>query len=138
MGYQYNWKPNNEITQTILASTAGIYIATVTSIDGCSASDEIALIDSCPPIVIIPNAFTPDNNNTNDGYRPYLEGFVSMEMSIYNRWGQKVFETQDLNGFWDGYYLNKPAIEGVYVCLIHLKGNNGFKQSHRTNITLIR
>jgi hypothetical protein len=61
-----------------------------------------------------------------------------MEMSIYNRWGQKVFETQDLNGFWDGYYLNKPAIAGVYVCLIHLKGNNGFKQSHRTNITLIR
>ena len=137
-GYQYNWKPNNETTQPILASTAGIYIATVTSIDGCSANDEIALIDSCPPIVIIPNAFTPDNNNTNDGYRPYLEGFVSMEMSIYNRWGQKVFETQDLNGFWDGYYLDKPAIEGVYVCLIQLKGNNGFKQSHRTNITLLR
>ena len=138
MGYKYLWQPNQETTQTILASQAGTYKVLVTSSDGCVGSDEVELIDSCPPIVIIPNAFTPDNNNTNDGYRPYLEGFVSMEMTIYNRWGQKVFETQDLNGFWDGNYLNKPAIEGVYVCLIQLKGNNGYKQNHKTNITLIR
>lgn len=137
-GYTYQWTPTNATSQTILATTAGTYRATVTSFDGCSAYDEVNLIDSCPPIVLIPNAFTPNGASPNDVYRPYLEGFVAMEMRIYNRWGEKVFETTDLNGGWDGYYLSKEAPEGVYVCLIELMGNNGFRQVHKTDITLIR
>jgi gliding motility-associated-like protein len=137
-GYTYKWTPTNATSQTILATTAGTYRATVTSVDGCSAYDEVNLIDSCPPIVLIPNAFTPNGASPNDVYRPYLEGFVAMEMRIYNRWGEKVFETTDLNGGWDGYYLSKEAPEGVYVCLIELMGNNGFRQVHKTDITLIR
>lgn len=137
-GYTYQWTPTNATSQTILATTAGTYRATVTSVDGCSAYDEVNLIDSCPPIVLIPNAFTPNGASPNDVYRPYLEGFVAMEMRIYNRWGEKVFETTDLNGGWDGYYLSKEAPEGVYVCLIELMGNNGFRQVHKTDITLIR
>ncbi len=137
-GYTYQWTPTNATSQTILATTAGTYRATVTSVDGCSAYDEVNLIDSCPPIVLIPNAFTPNGASPNDVYRPYLEGFVAMELRIYNRWGEKVFETTDLNGGWDGYYLSKEAPEGVYVCLIELMGNNGFRQVHKTDITLIR
>lgn len=137
-GYSYLWTPTNETTQTIMATTAGTYRATVTSADGCSAFDEVNLIDSCPPIVHIPNVFTPNGASPNDLYRPYLEGFVAMEMRIYNRWGEKVFETQDLNGAWDGYYQSKEAPEGVYVCLIELMGNNGFRQVHKTDITLLR
>jgi gliding motility-associated-like protein len=137
-GYIYSWTPTNENTQSILATTAGTYRATVTSADGCSAFDEVNLIDSCPPIVHIPNAFTPNAAAPNDVYRPYLEGFVGMEMRIYNRWGEKVFETKDLNGGWDGYYQSKEAPEGVYVCFIELMGNNGFRQIHKTDITLMR
>lgn len=137
-GYTYKWNPTNETSQVILATTAGTYRATVTSLDGCSAYDEVNLIDSCPPIVHIPNAFTPNSAAPNDQYRPYLEGFVAMEMRIYNRWGEKVFETQDLNGAWDGNYQMKEAPEGVYVCLIELMGNNGFRQVYKTDITLIR
>ena len=136
--YTYSWSPTNETTQSIMATTAGTYRATVTSADGCSAFDEVNLIDSCPPIVHIPNAFTPNAASPNDVYRPYLEGFVGMELRIYNRWGEKVFETKDLNGSWDGYYQSKEAPEGVYVCLIELMGNNGFRQIHKTDITLIR
>ncbi|MEK0439327.1 MAG: hypothetical protein RLZZ504_243 [Bacteroidota bacterium] len=137
-GYTYTWTPTNENTQSILATTAGTYRATVTSADGCSAFDEVNLIDSCPPIVHIPNAFTPNAATPNDVYRPYLEGFVAMEMRIYNRWGEKVFETKDLNVGWDGYYQSKEAPEGVYVCFIELMGNNGFRQIHKTDITLMR
>jgi gliding motility-associated-like protein len=137
-GYTYKWNPTNETSQVILATTAGTYRATVTSLDGCSAYDEVNLIDSCPPIVHIPNAFTPNSAAPNDQYRPDLEGFVAMEMRIYNRWGEKVFETQDLNGAWDGNYQMKEAPEGVYVCLIELMGNNGFRQVYKTDITLIR
>ena len=137
-GYKYQWAPTNENTQTIMATTAGTYRATVTSANGCSAYDEVNLIDSCPPIVHIPNTFTPNGASPNDLYRPYLEGFVAMEMRIYNRWGEKVFETLDINGAWDGYYQSKEAPEGVYVCLIELMGNNGFRQVHKTDITLLR
>ncbi|MFM2299995.1 MAG: hypothetical protein RIR98_1603, partial [Bacteroidota bacterium] len=76
-GYTYKWTPTNATSQTILATTAGTYRATVTSVDGCSAYDEVNLIDSCPPIVLIPNAFTPNGASPNDVYRPYLEGFVA-------------------------------------------------------------
>lgn len=138
VGYNYLWTPSGQISQSIMATTAGIYRVTVTSTDGCSAFDEVSLIDSCPPIVHIPNAFSPNAASPNDLYRPYLEGFVAMEMRIYNRWGEKVFETQDLNGAWDGYYQSKEAPEGVYVCLIELMGNNGFRQIHKTDISLIR
>jgi gliding motility-associated-like protein len=137
-GYTYKWLPNNETSQSINATTAGVYTATVTSSDGCSANDEIALIDSCPPIVHIPNAFTPNQSSPNDVYRPYLEGFVGMKMRIFNRWGEKMFETADINSGWDGYYQGDPAPEGVYVCLIELMGNNGFRQIHKTDISLIR
>ena len=137
-GYTYKWSPTNETTQTINAITSGMYRATVTSTDGCSAYDEIALIDSCPPIVHIPNAFTPNQSFPNDTYKPYLEGFVAMKMHIYNRWGEKVFETNDINGSWDGFYQGDPVPEGVYVCLIELMGNNGFRRIEKTNITLIR
>jgi gliding motility-associated-like protein len=126
--YSYKWLPTNETTSTITANIAGTYTATITSADGCSATDQINLIDSCPPVIWLPNAFTPNAAAPNDVFKPYLEGFKFMNMRIYNRWGAKVFETEDLYGSWDGQYENEPAIEGTYVALLELIGNDGFRK----------
>lgn len=137
-GYTYVWTPTLEKTAQITAALAGTYKVTVTSQDGCSTSDDVTLIDSCPPVVWLPNAFTPNDANPNNIYQPYLEGFKSLNMRIYNRWGEKMFETSDLNGGWDGFYMGKPALEGVYICMLELVGNDSYRKLIKTNFHLIR
>lgn len=137
-GYTYSWIPTLETTAQITASMAGNYKVTVKSPDGCSATDDINLIDSCPPVVWLPNAFTPNSAAPNDIFKPYLEGFKKMNMRIYNRWGEKMFETTDLNGGWDGYYLNTEAIEGIYVCILELVGNDSYRKIIQQNFQLMR
>ena len=137
-GYTYSWTPTLETTPQITASLAGNYKVKVTSADGCSKTDDINLIDSCPPVVWLPNAFTPNDADPNNIYKPYIEGFKSLRMFIYNRWGQKMYETTDLNGGWDGFYLGDPAVEGVYICLLELIGNDTYRKMLKTNFHLIR
>ena len=136
-GYSYQWN-SGQTGQTLFTQVAGKYTVSVTCADGCKASDDVNLIDSCPPIVYVPNAFTPNDAPPNDVFKPYLEGYAKMNMKIYNRWGEKLFETDDINGGWDGYYMGEPAIEGVYICLIELIGNDTFRKIVKTNFTLLR
>lgn len=136
--YSYYWTPGGEQTSFILAQFAGNYKVRVTSQDGCYAEDEVVLIDSCPPVYYIPNAFTPNDAPPNDIFKPYLEGFSSMNMRIYNRWGEKMFETDDLQGGWDGFANGSPAIEGIYVCTIELIGNDGFRRMDSQTFYLFR
>lgn len=137
VGNTYLWN-TGATSPTITGTTAGLYSVIVTSADGCKSSDQVQLIDSCPPIVYLPSAFTPNDAPPNDIYKPYLEGYAKMSMKIFNRWGQLMFETTDINGGWDGNYMNAPAQEGVYICLLELVGNNTFRKVLKQNFTLLR
>ncbi len=67
------------------------------------------------PVVFIPDAFTPNQNGLNDVFLPYTGGLKTFHLSIYNRWGEKVFESNDASQGWDGYVGGKMAMEGIYV-----------------------
>lgn len=71
------------------------------------------------PVIFIPNAFTPERNGLNDVFLPNSGGMKSYEMLIYNRWGEKLFETPNNEIGWDGTYLGKPVPEGIYVYVIN-------------------
>ncbi len=137
-GFTYLWSPGNETTQSIIANLAGDYSVTVTSADGCRKTDAISLIDSCPPVFFIPNAFTPNDAAPNDLFQPYLEGFTQFSMIILNRWGQIVYRSTDMKSGWDGNYMGKPAPSGVYACRIELMGTDKIRRIHTGNITLLR
>lgn len=82
---------------------------------GCKDTARTTLfIDPFSPY--IPNTFTPDGNEFNNEFHAVvaLEA-VSWKMEIFNRWGQRVFETLDQNDFWDGTYDGFAAVEGVYI-----------------------
>lgn len=70
------------------------------------------------PLIFIPNAFTPDKNSTNDRFLPNSGGMKTYKMRIYNRWGEKLFETENNEVGWNGEYLNKEVPSGVYVYVI--------------------
>jgi gliding motility-associated-like protein len=88
----------------------------------------------------IGNAFTPDGDGINDVFKPVLQGVLSEGylFEIFNRWGEVVFRTNDVNAGWDGGFSGKPANIDTYVWIVrgYYTGNIGF--SEEGNVTLIR
>jgi gliding motility-associated-like protein len=73
----------------------------------------------------VPNTFTPDGDEFNNVFIPYISGNIIPEtysMSIYNRWGELIFQTKDINIGWDGSYsLARKCQDGVYTWEIEFK-----------------
>jgi gliding motility-associated-like protein len=125
-GWNYTWSTGsllNEVTLTDLTSDTVIW-AYVTR-DLCSAYDEIrvSIQDEPPPLktrIDVPNAFSPDGDGRNDIFKPVFqeESPEEYKLSVFNRWGQQIFESNDPELGWDGT-LNGDACPGeVYVYLI--------------------
>jgi len=89
----------------------------VTTDKGCKDSSMKKVVIGPDIIIFVPDAFTPDNAgpNENNTFRPYVINNKTYEMLIFNRWGEKMYETTDLTKGWDGNYKGQPAQDGVYV-----------------------
>lgn len=68
----------------------------------------------------IPNAFTPNGDGLNDSFKPFPSLVTDYKMSIFNKFGEKVFESFDINIGWDGYFKGK-IVQDVYVYVIEFK-----------------
>lgn len=86
----------------------------------------------------VPNAFTPNNDKANDVL--YVRGICleSISFMIFNRWGEKVFETTDQKIGWDGTYKGEALNTGIFVYRLEGKTHEGKSFSAKGNITLIR
>ena len=72
--------------------------------------------------IFIPNAFSPNGDGTNDTWNiPALGAYPNFEMSVYNRYGQLVFQSKNTNRPWDGTFKGKPSPSGAYAYFIDLK-----------------
>ena len=85
------------------------------------------------PVIYIPTAFSPNNDNVNDIFKPYTEGIKNYQLLIVNRWGEIIFKGGN-NEAWDG--LSVP--EGVYTVLINYTTVGGVNLNQRVNVTLIK
>ncbi|HET8572547.1 MAG TPA: PKD domain-containing protein [Edaphocola sp.] len=128
-----------DTTSSIDIKHPGLYWAKVT-IDYCSATDEITVNKDC--YMDVPNSFTPNDDGSNDYFFPrqkLASGIAAFKMSVFNRWGQKMFETTNVNGRgWDGRFNDKEQPVGVYVYLIDVVYKNGRTESYKGNVTLLR
>jgi len=114
---------NNPII--IEASQAGIYtITNVVDQFGCignySGSAEV-IINTCSLTIFIPNSFTPDNDLNNEGFIPSMydiNDVVTFNMTIFNRWGDIIYETTQKEDYWDGKFNNAIVQQGVYAYTI--------------------
>lgn len=79
--------------------------------------------------IIIPNAFTPNDKGGNEVFKAEGYSVANFKMTIYSRWGQKLYETDDINKGWDGTFNGKPCQEGVYVYMIDGYFESGKKLS---------
>ncbi len=100
-----------------------------------------ALGPSEPPecVLYIPNAFSPNASNKNDTQCLYgTDCITSMSFKIYDRWGNKVFESSDPNACWDGTYNGQLLDPAVFVYHLSATLNNGENVERQGNITLMR
>ncbi len=90
------------------------------------------------PYIFVPNAFTPDGDGRNDVFYVRGNAIDELLLVVYNRWGEKVFETNDLNSGWDGTYKGKELSPDVFGYYLELKCLNGEEYFKKGNVSLIR
>jgi gliding motility-associated-like protein len=123
----YFWSPavtinNTQVLQPIVTPTADAdYTLHVVSNEGCgTAIDKVHVF--VYKDVFVPTAFTPNNDGTNDTWNiPALNAFSDVNVSVYNRYGQLVFQTERIYHPWNGMYKGVPQPSGIYVYIINLK-----------------
>lgn len=120
----------------------GIYVIWlhVTTSNGCEDNTRKQLEIDPDVMFYIPNSFTPNSDGRNDYFRPYGEGvkWDSFEMFIYDRWGEEIYYTADIETPWNGWYKDREVEVGVYVYLIRIYDQNGERHTYRGGVTLLR
>lgn len=126
----YNWTPNialsNPVVQSPLAtpSVSTLYTVAGTDINGCVNTDTITVkvLKDNKSLNLMPTAFTPNNDGLNDCFGiKYWGQILELEFSIFNRWGQRVFFTQNPSACWDGTVAGIQQNPGVFVYMIKAK-----------------
>ena len=118
------------------------YFVTSTGSNGCSVTDSIAVItkyDSLLSKFPIPSAFTPNHDGLNDCFRlKQWPALLNFKMEIFNRWGERLFSTTDINACWDGTLNGMAQPEGAYVYQISASTVCGFayRKGHCNAYTL--
>ncbi|MEM1217130.1 MAG: T9SS type B sorting domain-containing protein, partial [Bacteroidota bacterium] len=103
-----------------------------------TVTDEVQIVNTQ---FEIPEIFSPDNNGTNDVFRPFTaDGVYSrIDVNVYNRWGKLVFESSDAtNTGWDGTFNGEPAPSDAYLYKIDLYINDQLVEELRGSVTLVR
>lgn len=88
--------------------------------------------------VFIPNAFTPNNDSNNDFFEIKGNYIARFELSITDRWGVEVFNSNNIDFSWDGTFKGKPVPEGVYMYRLFIQGVSGNSNKYKGSITLLR
>jgi gliding motility-associated-like protein len=145
----FNWTPsadlscNNCPNPSWIVSQNQTFYVTVSNSFGCPVSDSIVvrfISDCTPDLVFVPNAFSPDSDGHNDVL--YAQSGVVQEIEnfqIYNRWGELVFETDDLLEGWDGTFKGQVVEPNVFgYFLIFRCPNTGEKMLKKGNVTILR
>jgi gliding motility-associated-like protein len=125
----YTWSNSPTLSNTGIANpianptTNTTYTVTGTDINGCKNNNKITvLVNLSKNILDLPNTFTPNADGKNDCFGALNWGNATeVFFIIYNRWGEKVFETTNINNCWNGEFKGQQAIQGNYVYFIRAK-----------------
>ncbi|MCD6065055.1 MAG: cell surface protein, partial [Flavipsychrobacter sp.] len=137
--YRWNTTVERDTTAVLAVRHPGVYAASV-EVDGCVTTDSINVFKNC--YVNIPNAFTPNGDGNDDYFLPrqlLSMGVKKFNMTIFNRWGQKVFESRTIDGRgWDGMFNGEAQPLGVYIYQVSVTFKNNVSENYTGNVTLLR
>ncbi len=142
----YNWLPAFGLSCYDCAAPifsgnySVVYTVTMATATGCTGKSTVNITLIPNYDVFIPNAFTPNGDGTNDHWQLFgnLPGIKQIEVKVFNRIGEKVFESTDINFMWDGTYQG-TFVPGVYAYTAKFVWlNNHSDNSYKGTITLLR
>ena len=133
----YRWQ-NGSTQPVFMVRTSGTYSVTAGNLCGTATASVTVVQASCA--VLFPSAFTPDGNGHNDRFRAlHAVHLIHYHLTVFNRWGQKVFETSDSDQGWDGTVNGHAADAGTYVWHCELQqGNAQSRVRYKGTLMLIR
>ncbi|KAA3436864.1 gliding motility-associated C-terminal domain-containing protein [Rufibacter hautae] len=139
-GLTYRWSPATGLNNAQIATPVAkptvttTYTVTVTTQDGCTSTDQVTITVLSP--VEVPNGFTPNGDGINDNWElPNLKSYPNCQVEVFNRWGNKVFESRGYDKPWEGRLNGQPLPAATYYYIIRL----GEKQNPITgNVTIIK
>ncbi len=149
--YGYSWLPATDLTcydcpdpVAILEDTTVFYTILVTDLEtGCQTTLETELrpLGVCSPgLLAVPNAFTPNGDGNNDVLYVRSTGVADiLTFKVFNRWGEQIFETDNISVGWDGTHNGKEVNPGVYVYYVQgICPIDGTDLFNKGNVTVIR
>ncbi|MCX6206587.1 MAG: gliding motility-associated C-terminal domain-containing protein [Bacteroidetes bacterium] len=145
----YQWTPSTGLNSANAANPIAIldgnqdhikYTVSIIDSIGCSASDNILVtINRNGPDIFVPTGFTPNADGKNDLLRPTAVGITNQfYFSVYNRWGQQVYFTNEVGKGWDGTWNGAAQPSGAYVFVTEGKDYLGNKITRKGTAVLIR
>lgn len=143
---QYLWSLCNDLEYTIKdlttpALSSGNCCLSLLAISdkGCRDSATTCIDVVSEPFITIPNVFTPNNDARNDVFKISASGIRSFSCSIFDRWGLKLYEWNDVNSGWDGKTKNgAPAPDGSYFFVINYTDNKDVSKTEKGFLSLFR
>lgn len=147
-GYTYQWAPEEGLDDPTIHNPIAMpdqtttYTVIVTDEGNCQAAREVTVVvinpDCDEPFIFLPTAFTPNGDGQNDVLFVRSNIVDTVELAIYNRWGQRVFTTTDKNIGWDGTFKGELQTPDVYGYYLKAKCFNGQEFFKKGNVTLLR
>ena len=143
-GTHYLWSPANELDDAASDHPKGYlthdtkFLLTVSDDFGCTDADSVTIRVFKNADIYIPNAFTPNGDGLNDVFTPISAGIVSIEyFRIFNRFGQLIFESHELQKGWNGCYQGKKQSSGNYIYIIKALDKQGNPVVKKGNVLLL-
>ena len=142
-GATYQWMPtpgaldNSTVSNPTASPIAtATYTVTVTSAQGCTASD--SMVVNVRPTIVFPDGISPNGDGANDEWIiDGIELFPDCVVEVYNRWGELLFQSVGYKEHWKGIFKNKPLPVGTYYYVINLK-DPIFPDTYTGPITIMR
>ncbi|PJB15137.1 MAG: hypothetical protein CO118_04955 [Flavobacteriales bacterium CG_4_9_14_3_um_filter_32_8] len=144
-GITYWWDFGNGDTSTVfepstIYTNIGGYTVTLIVTDGfCFDTTSITIDAFGESVILIPNVFTPNVDGSNDVFTVDGVNLESVDCVIFNRWGQKMYSWNNVNGFWDGRTTSgSECPDGTYFYIINALGQDGVEYFKKGAFSLIR
>ncbi|TWI77511.1 PKD repeat protein [Lacibacter cauensis] len=139
----YNWSPPQYLDNPTIANPVAIlpvdmnYILSAITDEGCIGVDTISIKVYKGPEIFVPTAFVPEGINR--VFMPILIGMKALiSFEVYNRWGQRVYQTNKFNEGWNGQFNGKAQVAGMYIWNVRALDYMGIMHHRKGNVVLIR
>lgn len=143
-GSSYFWTPPTGLSNPAIADPTGSiqndirYKVKVITPEGCIDTASVLITVFKGSAVYVPNVFTPNNDGLNDVLKPYLIGIKSLSFfTVYDRWGKKIFSTNNMKDGWDGTSAGKKRESGTYIWVLKAEDIIGKKYDLKGKVLII-